>query len=744
VALVATAPGHGGVTSPVVRTVAGSMQLDLTLTAARWLEVRVLSERDAAPLPLAEVQIRRPDLAFPDVRTDPDGRARVGPVREGDTLQVSAEGHAPQRREVPSAGELEVRLTPGLPIAGRVVDENGVPVVGVGVRMLSEEYETAFALTGLDGTFRTPGVSPGTWNLRVSKGETRASVDVEAGTLDVELRLAKASEPLLVLRKDLVHVRVSTASGAPALSGHVALVHAGESAQAGLWEGRAALRLPRHANRSPFHVVVWGARDQDGVVQGPTSAGPFPASEREVEVTLRPPLTLMGWLQGLPQGLAGGVVVEAYPYLESWGGADFLRAAPADLEGLKLPKDAKLSARCLADGSFRIDGLADMPFALVALLPPGWVQDDEVVAEPGDVVKLKVSRGVDVVVTVLGGTGEPLPGAQVRAYFDVDHPPHESPLWNAHSTTSERRTDAQGRLRLRGLRPDEVYALSVEPPDKALHFKHYEKEWAPRDTTVRLRPAYVVEGTVRDAAGKPVEEAAVALWVTQADRVERKFAITDERGRFSFGTLPAGPYQAQAARSYEDLPDEPGPEASVLAAGTRDAVFVIDPGVSLLLQPASKGPSAFRKVLVYVREGASLREVRDELQRFGDEPTLLRGLAPGLRYVVWIPPDEQDPRYGLLEEVDPAAGPAVVALRDGATLRLRVEGLSEQPELEWGTASSDAGLELRLRPDAQGHVRGFPPGLWSLRGRLRGSGWGELVAAVEVGASDLDVTLRPK
>ena len=86
--------------------------------------------------------------------------------------------------------------------------------------------------------------------------------------------------------------------------------------------------MPRHTNTAPFHVVVWDARDPDGMAQGPTSAGPFPASEREVEVTLRPPLTLMGWIQGLPTELASGVVVEAYPYLKSWGWADFLRAAP--------------------------------------------------------------------------------------------------------------------------------------------------------------------------------------------------------------------------------------------------------------------------------------------------------------------------------------------------------------------------------------------------------------------------------
>jgi len=741
VALVASAPGHGAVTSPVLRTVAGSTTLDLTLTAARWLEVRVHSERDDVPLPGAEVSIRRAHLAYLDVRTDGDGRARAGPLREGDALHVSAEGHVSQRLETPTGEALVLRLAPGLPIAGRVVDADGTPIVGGVVSIDSEEHDyVETALTGADGRFGWAGVAPGAWDLSVHARGHRAEVQVEAGTIDVELRLPAPDRSPPVLSPDIVRVRVSVASGEPASSGRVALLHAGDSSQARFEEGNVALSLPRSTSRAPFHVVVWEARDENGLLQGPASAGPFPVGQREVDVTLPPALTLVGWIEGLPAGLAPGVVVEAYPYLKTWGWAQFLRAAPADLEGLKLPDDGKLTARCAADGSFRIGGLADMPFALVALLPPGWYQDDEVVAEPGDVVRLEVRRGVDVVVTVLGGTGEPLSGAEVSANFDVDHPPHEQPLWNAHRSRSERHTDAQGRIRMRGLRPDAVYALYVEPPDKGLHFTHYDKEWEPSDTIVRLRPAHLVEGTVRDGAGRPVKEAAVALWIG----AKRKLESTDEQGRFRFQTLPAGSFPVQAARSYADLPDDPGPEATTLAAGTRDADFVIDPGVALVLQPSTPGPSIYRTIRVYAREGGALREVRDESKEFGAAPTRLLGMAPRRPCVVWIPPDREDRRYGLVEVADPEAGPVIVPLQDGATLRLRVEGFAEFPEVEWGSATSEVGLQLRLLHDAQGKVQGIPPGRWTLNLRLREAGRRVVAATVEVGTADFDVTLLPK
>ena len=740
VALVASAHGQGSMISPVLRTVAGSTTLDLTLPVAHWVEVRVLSERDDTPLAEAEIDVERSHLPNLFVRTDAEGRARVGPLREADALRISAAGHVSQRLEQPPTEARLLRLAPGLPIAGRVVDADGSPVVGAYVTLHSEEHDyVPGALTDAAGRFAWPGVAPGSWGLSVLALARSAEAQVQAGTTDVELVLSATNPSPAAPSQDIVHVRVSAASGAQITSGRVALLHAGDSSQARFEGGKAVLKLPRPTNRAPFHVVAWEGRDEVGLLQGPASAGPFPVGQREVEVTLPPPLTLVGWIEGLPAALARGVVVEAYPHLKTWGWADFLRATPKELEGLELPKDGKLSARCAADGSFRIGGLADMPFALVARLPPGWYQLDEVVAEPGDVVQLQVRRGVDVVVTVLAGSGEPLPGAEVVAHFDVDHPPHEQPLWNAHRSTSERRTDAQGCILFRGLRPRAVYALHVRPPDKGLHFTHYEKAWAPTDTIVRLRPAHLVEGTVRDGQGRPVEEAAVALWVG----TKRELESTDDQGRFRFQTLPAGSFPVQAARSYADLPDEPGPEATTLAAGSRDAVFVIDPGVALVLRPFTPGPAVYRTIRVYVREGAALREVRDELADFGAAPTRLRGMTPGRPHVVWIPPDEADRRYGLLEVADPEAGPVVVPLQEGATLRLRVEGFAELPEVERGSATSETGLQFRF-DDTQGNVQGVPPGRWTLNLRLRGAERRVVAATVEVGTADLDVTLRPE
>ena len=138
-ALVATAPGHGGVTSPVVRTVAGSMQLDLTLTAARCLEVRVLSERDERHLREGREPIDRPmwigdppDLG--DRGVDGGGDVSVERLgRAGDPDRL--ESIAPSLAEVLDVGPLVVDLLGALRqvgVCGEGTVEDGVdgPISG--------------------------------------------------------------------------------------------------------------------------------------------------------------------------------------------------------------------------------------------------------------------------------------------------------------------------------------------------------------------------------------------------------------------------------------------------------------------------------------------------------------------------------------------------------------------------------------------------------------------------------------
>jgi hypothetical protein len=307
----------------------------------------------------------------------------------------------------------------------------------------------------------------------------------------------------------------------------------------------------------------------------------------------------------------------------------------------------------------------------------------------------------------------------------------EQAVASSYRWVSDRKTDANGRARLRSLRAGASYRLRVKarPRDEAFPFA--SDRWAPADTLVRLRRAFVVEGVVRDGAGRPVEDAKLALWVGE----KRELESTDEEGRFRFDKLEDGTFLLRAARTYQDLEGGPGPDARSVPAGTRDLVLTIDPGVPLVLR--APPPRIYRKVYVYAREGGALREVRDELEYVGDEPTFVRGLEPGQAYVVWVPADDDDPRYALAEVRDPAAGPVDLEFQKGATLRLREAPLP----LRWVMAKSAAGLEMYGSTFAKnGVLAGMAPGVWTLE--VEDGDHADWIATVTVGAADMDVPLR--
>jgi hypothetical protein len=317
--------------------------------------------------------------------------------------------------------------------------------------------------------------------------------------------------------------------------------------------------------------------------------------------------------------------------------------------------------------------------------------------------------------------------------------PEDEALAEAHESVSDDSTDGAGRARLRSLRQDTFYRLEVSAREKDEAIPYKVDHWTPADTVARLERGYVVEGVVRDRDGKPVEDAKVGLWKGE----QREAESTDEEGRFRFDELPEGTFPMDAARSYKELGGEPGPNARTVAAGTRDVAFTLDPGVPLVLRGHGSRKATFWRVLVYVRETGRLREVRDQSVLSEDDPLTLRGFEPGRPYVVWVPPNAQDPRYAIVEVADVAAGPVELSLQKGATLRLRREGSNDPVPRGYLQATSDVGLHFygsNLLKD--GALSGVPPGTWTLSLDLGDDG--DWTATVKVGIADTDVVLRPE
>ncbi len=175
-AVVADAGEAGSAVLQRAADAAGALRVVLGPPAG--LDVRSLDVRSGRAVPRVKLTLRLGD-AQRVARTGPDGRATLRGLLPG-TYRVQADEprYVPWHRDAALArGEtrpLDVLLTLGATIAGRVVDEEGRPVggakghldaekgnaLGAFFRALREGTKVAF-LTRADGTFRAARLAPG-------------------------------------------------------------------------------------------------------------------------------------------------------------------------------------------------------------------------------------------------------------------------------------------------------------------------------------------------------------------------------------------------------------------------------------------------------------------------------------------------------------------------------------------------------------------------------------------------------
>ena len=161
--------------------------------------VAVVDAESGAPVVGAKVSwdVRPPYVPkVQDVRSDSEGKARLGPVGSERTLaKVSCPGY--RTMEVPVAcGDAvnKIRLPRALAICGRVVGEDGGS--GPGIRVVAMPARgvipVAMTATAQGGMFRLYPVPPGTWKV-VADGT------VEGRELHVS-GVAKAGEEGVVIK----------------------------------------------------------------------------------------------------------------------------------------------------------------------------------------------------------------------------------------------------------------------------------------------------------------------------------------------------------------------------------------------------------------------------------------------------------------------------------------------------------------------------------------------------------------
>lgn len=650
---------------PFVPEAGVATPLQIHLPAGKTLRVRVLAAEDDAPLAGVAVSaepegaraldqdaaVRRSDRLRREARSDAEGLAALHGVVLGPlALSASLAGRAPIRaqRTLWTAQEAEqvLRLERTFSISGRVRLSDGSSPEGLQVSLEADLGDHAL---GADGAFVLSDVRAGRHRLEVSTawmGSALLVVEVEAGATDVDL-LVDGPVPRQV------KVLVVDPEGHPVPQFDVCLAQTSSGAS---WEGTSG-PIEVEASLEPQWLAVTNARDASGRPLGlaPGLLGPIVSDGVERTLRLAPGLSIAGRVVDE----AGKPVADAQVLAQAG-------ALPDDAPDLL---SAGASARSDATGRFEVSGLLPGGHTLRVVAPDGFAALAPLEVQAGRMdLAVRLERDGALELRLEDPAGRPLPGATV------------SLAWaGGQGGIGRFLSDAAGRVRLRGLKAGQAYALQVDPPgDRPEVGRLALKAWNAVAGDLRLPAARVVRGQTRDEQGRPVPQATIQAYGAEA--WGGPTATSDAEGRFVLGHLPEGPL-VLGAWAYV-----PGPAPGARARLFADEVPLPEPGQDLSLT---------------LRPGATL-EVR------------LNGLGP-LTGDAWLSLSDGRPgRPTLGADVRPDGTARVAGLDPRATYSACAQVLRPTARIAYraGIAGDAGAVSLDLVPTRSitGRVLGLPAG----------------------------------
>lgn len=787
--LTATAPDQPQAKAgPFAAASEPSAPVEVRFGAPRWVDARVLFEGDERPAagvrvtasasgPRGSERWSMETTQAASVTTDADGRARLGPLGEGRiSLVLVGPTIALSRTPTPVEGsetgpgpfDVVVHVAPGQSIEGRVLKPDGTPAAGAQITVQAARGGND-VVSGPDGTFTLPGLPAGRHALAAflsgpDGAYWNAAAAAEAGATGVTLTLEAGTSGAM----EAFTIRVLDDAGRPVPRASVRLLAGGASSGTTVLDGLSTLRTDVGPNGSVGRALAEGrcfvevtdARGADDLplAVGSARVGPLAKDQREIEVRLPPELAIEGRVLTEDGANRAGVLVSASPVAKESRERGASRERP--------------TGRSDAQGRFRIGGLADGEYTLTVAAAPDYVATPGVKVPAGTKdVEVKVRRGVSARIRVTDPAGRPVGNASVNlspakpggpasgaggagGVVPLPAPPSldgDGEAWDLGPDGSWRSagpgganvTAQDGSVLLRGLDPDLTFTLLVRPPGARDDVRLSRQDaWRPADTEVRLERGYVVSGSIRDAAGKPV---AGARLLRKTGETSWSGAPTNGDGTFRVTGLEAGPVTLRASAPGAAGRQEAAPGSEItVAAGTENVVLTVDPGLSLVVKVANladrKGEAAQGLWALLLRwEENRWTNADSQWDQQGGGSITFRGLKPDQRYAVWIAPQNDD-LFGWASDVRP--GELTLRLERGGSIRGRVLGPSGVTQRRvW--ASGEFGQSVSAHVDAEGRyeLKGLPDGRWKVQAAGR-SGEQSLRAEGEatVGGT-LDLTL---
>jgi len=639
--------------SLAVNTESGEGQVTIVPKCGAAIEGRLIAPAGGAPDDLTQAKVVlagqltgfvSSDVAtVREARPAADGRFSIQavPTSTGFTLSASPEKLAAQRVELGDlepgrVRSIEIRLTRGATVEGRVVDSDGVAVDGAEVEgevsggILARGYGRRTATSGAGGAFRLEGLAAREGTLKASK---QGFLESGAEFVDLAEGEVKTGIVLALDGGNSVSGGLSWPDGTPAAGVKVRArfdlsqmfgmggINAARGAKADAETGEDGCFRLTGLGKGPFVIsaaarppaeIVDALLGAAGVASGKERSGGGENGEQRVfdadwvarVAHVQPGATKLQLVFQPPRGVAGRVVDEAGGPVTSFR----IRA----VQLLKSPignmgRDQRSESFEDEGGRFFLSGMEEGDWQIFALADGFGLPDPVELSLPEaeqNEVTIEIVRAAVVSGRVLSPNGAPVAEAKVTldsgkpewmaGFGGMPEPP------SAHSAT------------------DGSFVIEDMTPGKATIFARAEGyargpgvdvEAAPGERVdeveLLLTDGGTLTGEVYSQEGRPT--AGTVIQVIQLERWDIQFTQTDGDGGFRVEHLAAGQYQINALPSQEKLVRMADPDSdamSEMVSSLKTAVVEIVEGESehVVLGAPPEDPVRVRGTITHAKE----------------------------------------------------------------------------------------------------------------------------------------------